>query len=121
MVTFAASWSRRVGAGLVAVLAVLTTLATLAMRTDPALGGQARPAGRLVPASGALFGAYVDPDNRWVDNQSAEGEVQTLENQIGRKLDIDQHYYSWTNQFPSGLEQWDLNNARTPLITWMGT
>jgi hypothetical protein len=37
---------------------------------------------------------------------------------MGRRLDIDQHYYSWTDVFPSGLEEWDAHNGRIPLITW---
>ncbi|MFN2543574.1 MAG: glycosyl hydrolase [Actinomycetota bacterium] len=103
------------------MLVTFTILGTVAMRMHTASGATSRPQAKLVPASGALFGAYVDPDNRWVDNQSAEGEVESFEGDIGRKLDIDQHYYSWTNKFPTGLEQWDLSNGRTPLITWMGT
>lgn len=74
-----------------------------------------------MPASGALFGAYVDPDGRWVDNTAAKNEVTTFESQIGRKLAINQHYYSWTNTFPSGLEQWDVASGRIPLVSWDGT
>src|SRR5438128_9978872 len=77
--------------------------------------------GVLVPASGALFGAWVDPDGRWTGNTDAEAEVSGFEKQIGRRLDVDQHYYAWTDRFPSGLEQWDLANGRIPMITWKGT
>lgn len=113
--SFATRWARRLGIG---SIILFSTITTVAMRTEAT---PSRPQAQLMPASGALFGAYVDPDNRWVDNESAEGEVEDFERQIGRKLDIDQHYYGWNNSFPSGLEQWDIANGRTPLITWMGT
>ncbi|HEX2049072.1 MAG TPA: glycosyl hydrolase, partial [Actinomycetota bacterium] len=44
--------------------------------------------------------------------------VADFEASIGRTLDIDQHYYSWTITFPSGLEQADLSAGRIPLVTW---
>ena len=31
--------------------------------------------------------------------------MSSFEKQIGRRLDIDHHYYAWTERFPSGLEQ----------------
>src|SRR2546428_6076530 len=118
MHSFATRWARRLG---ITSMAVLTVATTVALRTAPTQAAALRPTARLAPAAGVLFGAYVDPDNRWIDNQSAEGEVTNFESQLGRKLDIDQHYYSWGDQFPSGLEQWDLSNGRTPLVTWQGT
>jgi hypothetical protein len=75
----------------------------------------------LVPNSGVLFGSWVDEDGAWTNNADAEREVRTFESQIGRRLDIDHHYYAWTDRFPSGLEQWDVANGRIPLITWKGT
>src|SRR2546426_10053031 len=105
MHSFATRWAKRLGITSMAVFSVVTTVA---LRTTPISAATLRPQAKLVPASGVLFGAYVDPDNRWIDNQSAEGEVTTLEGQIGRKLDIDQHYYAWHDSFPSGLEQWDV-------------
>jgi len=74
-----------------------------------------------VPSTGALFGAYVDPDNRWVDNRAAMDEVTAFESMIGRKIAINQHYYGFSQTFPSGLEQWDIANGRIPLVSWMGT
>jgi hypothetical protein len=102
--------------GMVLAAAVLTG-AALVRSSAPALAAS-RPSGPLVPATGTLLGAYVDPDADWVDNAAAQAEVTTFESQIGRKLAINQHYYSWTNTFPSGLEQWDVSNGRTPLVTW---
>jgi hypothetical protein len=76
---------------------------------------------KLVPRSGALFGAWVDLQHGWTNNEDAEREVTTFEEQIGRRLDIDHHYYAWTDRFPSGLEEWDIANGRIPMITWKGT
>lgn len=75
----------------------------------------------LVPRSGALLGAYVDDTGRWIDDSTAEAGVARFEVQIGRTLDIDHHYYAWTDAFPTGLEHWDLANGRIPLISWGGT
>lgn len=98
---------------------VATFAAALALAGAPA--ADARPGGALVPASGALFGAYVDPDARWTDEASARAEVTALESQIGRRLAIDHHYYAWTGTFPTGLERFDLDAGRIPLISWHGT
>src|SRR5947199_1833581 len=101
-----AAWSMRPGP------------ATVTPRLSPASAGERA---LLVPASGALFGAWVDPNGTWTGNADAEAEVSDFESQIGRRLDIDTHYYAWTDTFPSGLEQWDLSNGRIPLISWKGT
>jgi FlgD Ig-like domain/Glycosyl hydrolase family 26 len=93
---------------------------TIPMTSDAAARSSATRA-LLVPASGALFGAWVDSNGRWTGNAGAEAEVAGFEKQIGRRLDVDQHYYAWTDRFPSGLERSDLANGRIPMITWKGT
>jgi len=75
----------------------------------------------LVPPSGTLLGAYVDDAGRWIDEATAEAAFTRLESQIGRRLDIDHHYYGWTDRFPTGLERWDAANGRIPMISWDGT
>jgi glycosyl hydrolase family 26 len=79
------------------------------------------PAQRLVPSGGAMLGAYVDDTGKWIDDATAEAGVTRFEAQLGRTLDIDQHYYAWTDRFPTGLESWDLASGRIPLISWSGT
>ncbi len=76
---------------------------------------------KLVPQRGALLGAFVNPDNTWRGNDDTFAKVQAFESLIGRRLDVDLHYYAWDNVFPSGLEQWDIAGGRIPLITWYGT
>ena len=111
-----AIWTHR--AGRLGVMCVAVMGLTVVLQSAPASGVETRMMSKLVPRSGSLFGAWVDTDGRWIDNQSAEGEVTTFEHQIGRTLDIDAHYYDWGQTFPSGLEQWDLQKGRTPLISW---
>jgi glycosyl hydrolase family 26 len=76
---------------------------------------------QLAPTDGALLGAYVDDTGKWIDDATAESGVARLEATLGRRLDIDQHYYAWTDRFPTGLEQWDVQGGRIPLISWSGT
>src|SRR2546428_4989590 len=106
---------------IVARIALLASILTLGGLFVTRASAAVRPEGRLAPAQGALFGAYVDPDGAWSGNQAAQSDVQAFESQIGRKLDIDQHYYSWSNSFPSGLEEWDISAGRIPLVSWAGT
>jgi len=73
-----------------------------------------RPTGKLVPADGALFGAFADMGTSgWNQHEVAEFEAM-----IGRTLDIDHRYYAWNDPFPGENESWDAVNGRIPLITW---
>lgn len=76
---------------------------------------------KLVPKTGLLFGAYVNPDDMWRGNDDAFAKVEAFEALIGRPLAINLHYYDWTDVFPSGLEEWDIAHGRIPLITWRGS
>jgi len=69
------------------------------------------------PSGGALFGAYAKPDGGW-SKEHFEDAIEGLEAQIGRKLDVDHHYYPWDGAFPSWKEPWDLENGRIPMISW---
>jgi endoglucanase len=104
----------------IAVLIAATLAATISLVPHPAAAAT-RPSALLVPGTGALVGAYVDPDGVWSGNSTQQGEITSFESRIGRKLAIVQHYYSWTNAFPSGLEQWDIAGGRIPLVSWAGT
>ena len=74
----------------------------------------ARPAGKLVPPTGALVGAFVD---RGLDGWH-QSEVTDFERLIGRKLAIDHRYKSWQDAFPGADESWDVANGRIPMLTW---
>ena len=116
MVTLARSRTAST-AGVALVAAVVASVLIL---TGSARAAVTRAAGPLVPGQGAMFGAYVDPDGVWSGNATQESEITSFESSIGRRLDIVQHYYSWTTAFPSGLEQWDLAGGRIPLVSWHG-
>lgn len=105
-----------------AALAVLAAAATLAAGLGGAAGAAAatRPTGPLVPASGALLGAYVS-NGTWTNNSDAMSYLAARETRLGRRFAIDSHYYSWRASIPSGLEQADLAGGRIPMITWEPT
>ncbi|MBI4728868.1 MAG: hypothetical protein HY775_05120 [Acidobacteria bacterium] len=90
----------------VIVLAILVSGSAPA----PAL---ARPSAPLVPSSGALLGAWVDPGSGW-----SRSGVADFESRIGRKIDIDHHYYAWGDSFPGQNEVFDRDSGRIPLLTW---
>ena len=108
-------------AAALAVLSVLSPLAQASVAERAAPTSQSPRPAQLAPQRGALLGAWVDNVGHWVDEATAKAAVTRLEGQIGRKLDVDQHYYGWTDSFPTGLESWDAANGRIPLVSWGGT
>jgi beta-mannanase len=76
--------------------------------------------GPLVPDEGALFGAYVQPTGGW-SAAAVERSIEQREAQIGRKLDIDQHFFPFESGFPGKVVEWDIANGRIPMISWAGT
>jgi hypothetical protein len=105
-----------------AVILLPPASASSAGRADTrGLAPMTNMSGKLVPRTGLLLGAYVDPDDAWRGNDDVFAKVDAFEALIGRPLAIDLHYYDWADVFPSGLEQWDLAGGRIPLISWRGT
>ncbi|MDQ1497513.1 MAG: hypothetical protein QOI86_853 [Actinomycetota bacterium] len=101
------------------VVAVLAVAALAPVATTAPASAAGRPAGPLVPASGFYVGAYT----KHADGYGQDREQQAtsdLEARLGRRLHIDQHYYSWTDVFPSWREPWDIENERIPMISWNG-
>jgi Glycosyl hydrolase family 26 len=79
----------------------------------------ARVGGALVPLSGALMGAYVNPANSYtLSTSDHENLVTQFESTVGRKLDIEMWYYRWGNAFWSGAPAWDLAHGRIPLVKY---
>lgn len=74
-----------------------------------------RPLGKLVPPEGALFGAHV---REQADVAGTQAEWEQLEADVGRKMDLHNHYYPWEEGFPSWREPYDLAHGRYPLIGW---
>ena len=74
-----------------------------------------RPMGKLVPAEGALFGAHLPEHDAVADEQA---EIDKLEADIGRTLDINHYYYPFEDEFPTWREPYDFAHGRYPLIAW---
>ena len=77
------------------------------------------PTGPLVPAHGALFGAYAQPAGGYSYSQF-ESAIMQLERGIHRKLAIDSLYAPWAHPLPIGIAQWDLKQGTMPMISWAG-
>jgi len=77
------------------------------------------PTGALVPAHGALFGAYAQPVGGF-DYQQFESAIIHLERGIHRKLAIDNLYAPWAHPLPIRIAQWDMNQGIIPMISWAG-
>jgi beta-mannanase len=60
----------------------------------------------LVPAQGALLGAFV-----------GTGTVAALETTLGRKLAINHNFFAWTDDYTVQAKS-DLTAGKIPLITW---
>jgi beta-mannanase len=82
---------------------------------DASAAGNGRD-GKFAPETGLYFGLW----NRNGDMTKAniQANVTARETQLGRKLDIDHHFYDFTDTFPGWKETWDIQNGRTPLIAW---
>ena len=137
---------RRFLVGTVAALAVVSSLSALPSRaalaatshTVPYVDPPAptppdpmpvRPAGRLVPSEGALFGIHTVPDSPTAKTAADMG-ITKREADAGRTMDIDNHYYASFDDaaplsggkatLPGWRETWDVQNGRIPLISWGG-
>src|SRR3954453_12351284 len=101
----------RTALGGMVVLIAITVGAYLFLGRDTAARGGAVPAG-----PGIYLGVYA-PNSE--PGRYDTTVVQALEARIGRRFAIDQHYYSWTDPFPTDLEPTDRAAGRIPMITWL--
>jgi hypothetical protein len=85
-------------------------------RGEPAGPGE-RPSGSLAPRAGALLGAWVTPPGDFT-TAGRRAAVSRLEADLGRRLDIDHHFYDFRKPFPTGDERWDLQHGRISMISW---
>jgi Glycosyl hydrolase family 26 len=73
----------------------------------------------LVPAHGALFGAWAEPSGGATAIRE-ESAVADFERIIGRRLAIDNLYASWAAPLPLAVARWDLRHGTIPMISWNG-
>lgn len=74
------------------------------------------PANPLLPPSGDLLGAWVQPNGHTVTD--VETSIRSFEHVIGRRLAIDSLYASWSQTLPLSVMRWDLRGGRVPMISW---
>ena len=121
---------RRRRAGLPALL--LAALVAALPATAAGTGGPAaaatttaatslRPAGKFAPAGGVLLGAYVNLTGTRLSDADAMAGVASRETLLNHRMDVDNHYYSWGQSFPTPLEADDAAKGRIPLVSWAGT
>ena len=102
------------------IVAVVSLAVAVGVALVPAPAGAAtRPVGKLSPPSGAWFGALVNPNRS--DPSSTPAEVTALEGEIGRKLKIVNHFYTYNQAVGTQGEVQDIAGGRIPMITWGAT
>ncbi len=99
---------KRVHALVCALVCLLAVAAAAAAPSAASREGQ-----RLVPTTGAWFGAYVKKRTEATHYDAVLG----LENAIGRTLAIDHHYHAW-NALTLREEGQDVSAGRIPLVSW---
>lgn len=101
-------------------LALGVLVAPTASRASPSDRREAATASHAPAANHALrrtvmLGAYSS-----YRGLSDARSVRMLESQLGRRLRIDNHYYTWGDPFPGPAERNDATAGRIPMITWWG-
>jgi hypothetical protein len=74
----------------------------------------------LLPASGALFGAYVNPLDAPYSPDSFQAQLDYREVQLGRRLDIHTLFFSFNDPLVDPMVIADIEAGRVPLISWGG-
>jgi hypothetical protein len=71
------------------------------------------------PAQGAYFGAFAQP--AFYSQPSKIAAVDSLQRQIGRRLDIVHTYLTWHAPFPIGSDLAFMRQGSILLVSWAGT
>jgi len=102
------------------IVAALSAALTVGLVLVPSTAGAAvRPSGKLTLATGAYFGALVNPDRTTPSSTTAE--VTSLESRTGRTLDIVNHFYTYGSTVGTQGEVQDIARGSIPMITWGAT
>jgi hypothetical protein len=73
--------------------------------------------GGPVPAQTDIYLGVYAPNSQ--PNRYDTTEVKALEARVGRRFAIDQHYYYWTDPFPTDLEPTDRAAGRLSMVSWL--
>jgi len=95
-------------AGVLALFVLATVLVTVLVRSASAFPGS------LLPAQGAYLGSRVEARG----SEGPRDAIRRVEDQIGRKFDIDHAYYSWNANIPTSHQRWDVETGRIPFVNW---
>ena len=94
--------------------------------SDPSAKPRPRPSEEPAPTPepepeeipvGTYFGVHTKVKGA---NAETKAATEELEAALGRKVDINHHFYPWDEVFPTDLERWDVDHGRIPLISWNG-
>jgi hypothetical protein len=89
-----------------------------ARRSRSAPAASTADAGPLVPATGALLGAYVKPAQTTSAGQITA--VRSFEQQVGHNLPLVHVYHPWAAKFPSPADTYFADSGQVLLLTWGG-
>ena len=99
--------SARIGRVLVGLVLSVSILGV------PSAGSAQAP---VLPTSGALFGAYVQPGpHTGPDRRAAVTSFETL---VGRQMAIERVYYFWDQTWPTADDAWTRDAGRIAYISW---
>jgi len=102
------------------LVAAVSAALTVGLVLVPSTAGAAvRPTGPLSLATGAYFGALVNPNRSTPSSTTAE--VEALQAKMDRPLDIVNHFYTYNQAVGSTGEAQDIADGRIPMITWGAT
>jgi hypothetical protein len=106
---------QRVGfrAAILLLSSVLAMLPPIAIATTAVAAPSANPP-LTVPATGSLFGAFANPT---AGGSQSPSTVSSLESSVGRKLDVNRVYASWSSPQPVPQASWDVANGIIPLVS----
>jgi large repetitive protein len=97
----------------------LVGLALLASLAPPAAAATSRTVwdspSSLLPATGALFGAYAGFEN---GADSRQERIENFEAMIGRKISLDRVFYTWDEQWPSPDDYWSRDQGHVLVLSW---
>ncbi len=102
-----------------AILVVVAVVAAL-FGPLPAAGGPTRAVKPAVPASGALFGVWDQPQAGNDHRAGIQRQWRALVDDLGRPPDIAHSFYKFSDPFPSWREPWYQYHGSVPMISWAG-
>jgi beta-mannanase len=100
-------------AAVAAVLVVCTSLLSCANNRGT-LGS------KIAPKNGSLYGAFEMPTPGAGGMAQYKAQILAKEQFNGRKYDILHYFYPWGAALPSWREHWNIENGRTPMVSWAG-